>query len=128
MLDELIANIVAKLNITPDQAKAGLGMVLRFAQTELGPKFDAVKSYLPGADELIAAAPQAGGMGAMLGGLGGMFGGEASKLGGLASLLGSAEKVDLSKEHLLQIGQQAADMVKSQGGAEAADMLKGLIK
>ena len=128
MLDELIASIVAKLNITPEQAKAGLGLVLRFAQTELGQKFDAVKSFLPGADDLIAAAPQAGGIGGMLGGLGGMFGGEASKIGGLASLLSSAETVDLSKEHLLQIGQQVADKVKAEGGAEATEMLKGLIK
>ena len=128
MLDELIAQIAAKLHISPDQAKAGLGLVLRFAQTELGPKFEPISANVPGIADLIAAAPQADGIGGLIGSLGGMFGGEANKLGGLASLVSSAEKTGLSKDHLVEIGQQVAAYLKGQGGPELGGLLESLLK
>jgi hypothetical protein len=133
MIDELIATISTKLNITPDQAKAGLGIVLKFAKTELGPKFDMVESHVPGIDALIAAAPEAGGVAGaltgMLGGLGGMFGGGGSKLAGLAGLVGQAEQAGLNKDQLEGIGKQAVDFLPAKGGksSEIAGMIQGLL-
>lgn len=129
MLDELIAKIEAKVGITHEQAKAGLGIVLKFAQTELGPKFDPIRTAVPGVDALIAAAPAAGGLAGALGGMLGSFGGGAGKLAGLAGLIGQAEKAGLSKDQLVGIGQQATDFLKAKGGkaGEVATMIEGLL-
>lgn len=132
MVDELIQKITSKVGITPEQAKMGLGIILKFAKGQLGPKYDQIAQHIPGADALIASAPAAGGalgaLGGMMGGLGGMLGGNAGKLAGLAGLLGQAEKAGINKDQLMGIGQQAADYLKGKGGAGAADLLKGLIK
>lgn len=127
MLDELIAKISTKLNITPDQTRAGLGIVLKFAQTEMGPKFDTVRSVVPDVDALIAAAPAPGGMAGALGGLLGGFGG--GKLAGLAGLVGQAEQAGLSKDQLIAIGQHAVAFLETQGdrGAEVASLIKGFL-
>ncbi len=124
MLDALIDQISTKLGITPDQARAGLGIVLKFAQTEMGPKFTEIEGLVPGVDALIAAAPAAGGLGGMLGGLLG-----SSKLGGLAGLIGQAEQAGLSKDQLVGIGQHAVQFLEAQGGrsAEVAGLIKGLL-
>jgi hypothetical protein len=129
MVDELINKITAKVGITPDQAKAGLGIVLKFAQSELGPKFEPIRSAIPGVDQLIANAPAAGGLAGALGGMLGGFGGGASKLAGLAGLIGQAEKAGLNKDQLVGIGQQASDYLKAKGGkaGEVATLIQGLL-
>lgn len=121
--EELISKITAKLGITPEQAKAGLGLVLKLAKDKLGPQYSQLAAQIPGADALIAAAPSAGGLGGMLGGMLGGLGGGAGQLAGLASLLGAAEKVGLNKDQLLGIGHQAADYAKAKGGPAVEALL-----
>ena len=133
MLEEIIAKISAELNLSPEQTRAGLGILLKFAKAELGPKFDVVEAHVPGVDALIAAAPDASGvagaLGGMLGGLGGMFGGGAGKMAGLAGLVGQAEAAGLNKEELEGIGQKAVGFLEARGGkgAEIAGLIKGLL-
>ena len=129
MLDEMIAKVSAKLHITPDQAQAGLGILLKFAKGQLGPKFDEVRALFPDVDALIAKAPAADGLLGAMGGLMGGFGG-AGKVAGLANLVGQAQKAGLTKEQLYGVATQAADFLQAKGGkaAEVAGLLKGLLQ
>lgn len=124
MLDELLTKIQAKTGLTPEQSKAGLGLVLKLAKDKLGPNFDKVAAALPGAEALIAGAPQAGGLAGLAGGLLGGLGGGAGKLAGLASVLGAAQKVGLNQDQLMGIGKQAADYLQAKGGPAVADLIK----
>lgn len=124
MLDELLNKIQAKTGLTPDQSKAALGLVLKLAKDKLGPDFSKISAVLPGAEALIAGAPQAGGLAGMASGLLGSFGGGAGKLAGLASLAGAAQKAGLSMEQVTGAGQQAAEYLKAKGGPALGDMIK----
>lgn len=124
-MEELIKTITAKVGITPEQAKAGLGLVLKLAKDKLGPEFSKLSGALPAAEALIAGAPQAGGLGGLAGGLlGGLGGGKLAGLAGLAGALGAAQKVGLNKDQLLGIGAQATDFLKAKGGPGVAELLK----
>lgn len=127
MLEEIISKISGKTHLSEDQVRAGLGIILKFAKTELGPKFDLVESHIPEVPALIAAAPEAGGLAGALGGLLGGFGG--GKLAGLAGLVGQAEQAGLNKDQLAGIGQHAVEFLEAKGGksAEVAGMIKGLL-
>jgi hypothetical protein len=127
MLDELLTKIQAKTGLTPEQSKAGLGLVLKLAKEKLGPNFAKVSAALPGAEALIASAPQAGGLAGMASGLLGSFGGGAGKLAGLASMLGAAQKVGLNQEQLTGIGKQAAEYLQAKGGPAVGDLVKKLL-
>jgi len=125
MLDELINVVSSKSGLSADQTRAGLGIVLRFAQEKMGAKFSQVQSLLPGVDALITAAPQAGGLGALASGLLGSFGG-TSKLAGLATLVGAAEKAGISESQLMNLAQQAVAFVE-QKHPEIGGILKSAV-
>lgn len=129
MLDEMIAKVSAKLHITPDQATAGLGILLKFAQGQLGPKFDEIRALVPEVDSVIAKAPAADGLLGAMSGLMGGFGG-AGKVAGLANLVGQAQKAGLTKEQLYGVGTQAVEFLQAKGGQAAvvANLLKGLLQ
>jgi hypothetical protein len=97
-MDELIQQITSRLGTDGATARAAAGSVLGALKDAGDP--DDVKSLLdgvPGASDLLAAAPSGGGGG---GGLGGLLGKAASSLGGgagdLVSRLG-ASGLDPSK-------------------------------
>jgi hypothetical protein len=125
MLDPLIQYICGKTGLGEDQVKTGLGLLLRLAQQQMGDDFSKVQSFLPEADQLIAAAPQAEGLGGMASGLLGAFGG--GKLAGLASLVSAGEQAGLDKASLSAVAEHAVAFIESQGNGDLAAALKGLL-
>ena len=126
MLDELVTVVSTKTGLSQDQVKAGLGIVLRFAQEKMGAKFSGVQTLIPGVDALIAAAPQAGGVAGFASGLLGSFG-ATSKIAGVAALVGAAEKAGISEAQLLNLAQQAASFIE-QKHPELGAALKSVVQ
>ena len=61
-MKEIIEQIVAKANVTPEQAKGSVGAVLEFLKGKLpGPIVSQVEKYLGGAAEEGAEGEEAGG-------------------------------------------------------------------
>jgi hypothetical protein len=124
MLDPLINAISSKAGVSPDQARAGLGLILKLAQKQAPDKYAKLQGLLPEVDHLVAAAPQPGALGgfasSLLGGLGG------GKLAGLASLVSAAQSAGLDEAKLISIAQQAGAFLEAQGHGELAGFLKNL--
>lgn len=101
---ELIQELVSKLGISDDQAKGGVGLLLDTARSQLDESdYATIKSAIPGADDMLSAAPNMPtgntGTAGMLGGLGDMLGGgsDGGSMGGglggaLGGMLGDAVK------------------------------------
>jgi uncharacterized protein YidB (DUF937 family) len=75
-MNELITQLVSQLGVQEGQAKGGAGLLLKLAQSKLGGDFSKVSAAVPGLQDLIKSAPEAGGAGKLLGSLAGALGGE----------------------------------------------------
>jgi len=102
-MDELISRITDSVGIDADVAKKAVGMILGFLQKE-GPadKISEMLAAMPGAQDLIDNAPEAGG---------GMFGGGVMGLGSaLMGLgLGMGEISGVSKQTVSFAKEKAGD-------------------
>lgn len=103
IMDELISRITDSVGIDADLAKKAVGMILGFLQKE-GPadKVNEMLAAMPGTQDLIDSAPEAGG---------GMFGGGVMGLGSaLMGLgLGMGEIAGVSKETVGYAKEKAGD-------------------
>ena len=120
----LISTLISQLNVNETQAKGGAGLLFILVKERLGGDFSSIASALPGVNELIAAAPQAGGIGKLAGGLLGAIGGEkAQGLAGLASLAGGFSQLKLDPGIATKFIPLIADFAKGQGGQEIASLI-----
>ncbi|NLE67866.1 MAG: DUF2780 domain-containing protein [Lentisphaerae bacterium] len=123
-MNELITELVSKLGVQDNQAKGGVGLILKLAKDSLGGDFSKLSAALPGASELMAAAPQSGGAAKLLGGLAGALGGQKARgLAGLASLAGGFSKLNLDSGMVSKFVPIVAAFVKSKAGPDIAALL-----
>ncbi len=120
---EILSLLTEQLGISAEQARGGAGAIFKLAREKLGDAdFGAVAEAVPGMDELLAAAPAAGG-----GGLGGMMAGLAANLGGgagdLGSLVGAFQNLKLDPGMVGKFVPIILSYVQSQGG----DAVRGLL-
>ena len=128
-MNELISEIISKLNVDEGQAKGGVGLIFKLAQDKLGGDFSKLTGVMPGIQDLIALAPQAGGAAKLVGGLMGAFGG--GKAEGLADLAGLASGFSQLKLDSGMIGKFAPivlEFVKNKGGQEVVDLLSKVLQ
>ncbi len=108
----------------PGQAKGGAGLIFKLAQSKLGGDFSKIAAVLPGVQELIAAAPQSGGMAKLAGGLlGAIGGGKAQGLADLAGLASGFANLKLDSAMLSKFIPIVLDFVKGRGGAGVMELL-----
>src|SRR6185295_7341948 len=98
MIQNIIPELMKKLNITEEQAKGGLGILLQFCKDKLEPKhFDKIAGLIgPQVDEYLKLAPDAkAGMMGKLSGFASVFGEKAAQLGSMANLAGNFKKIGI---------------------------------
>ena len=128
-MNELIAQLVSQLGVQEGQAKGGAGLLLKMAQSKLGGDFSKVSAAVPGLQDLITSAPEAGGAGKLLGGLvGALGGGKAGGLADLASLAGGFSQLKLDPQMISKFVPVILSFVQSKGGQDVVKLLAGVLK
>lgn len=129
-MEELIGLLVKQLNVNEGQAKGGAGLLFRFAKEKLAAgDFSKVASAIGGVDEIIKAAPRAGGASKLLGGLAAAVGGEKlGNLGQLASLAGGFKSLNLNGDAISRFIPVVLGFVQSKGGDAVKDILARVLK
>jgi hypothetical protein len=103
----------SKLGLSPDQAKAGVGAVLAYAEGALpSADFQKISAAIPGAGDNIQAAKDAGGVT-----------GPITDEAGLNAAFG---KLGISPEAASQLIPAVTDYVGKVAGPDTANLLKGL--
>ena len=125
-MNELISQLVSQLGVQEGQAKGGAGLLLKLAQSKLGGDFSKVAQAIPGAQDMIASAPESGGAAKLLGGLAGALGG--GKVGDLAALAGGFTQLKLSPDLIGKFVPVILSFVQSKGGPELVKLLSGVLK
>src|SRR5512137_379495 len=78
-MDDLIKRITKKTGVTKKQAEGGLVALLRAGEKNLSPRdFKQFVADVPGADELLKAAPPPSALSSLAGGIGSLFGSRSS--------------------------------------------------
>ncbi|HPD17852.1 MAG TPA: DUF2780 domain-containing protein [Planctomycetota bacterium] len=130
---DLIGTLKSQLGVTDDQAKGGLGALLRVAREKLGQaEFAKVEEQVPGAGQMADAAPRAEGSGGLAGALGGLAGalgsGSAGGLGKLAGLAAIFSKLGLDPAMIGKFVQTILAALQGKGAADARDALSSTLK
>jgi hypothetical protein len=126
---ELINQLVQNLGINEDQAKGGAGLLFKLAKEKLGTgDFGQVSEAVPGINEMMEAAPEAGGISKAIGSITSAFGGKAGKLGSLASLASGFSKLDLNTDMAGKFIPVVLSFVQSRGGDTVKNLLSGVLK
>jgi hypothetical protein len=103
----------SQLGLSPDQAKAGVGAILAYAEGALpAADFQKVSAAIPGAGDNIQAAKDAGGVT-----------GPISDVSGLNAAFG---KLGISPETASQLIPAVTDYVGKVAGPDTANLLKGI--
>lgn len=134
-MEELIKNIVTKVGIDEATANSAVGIILNmFAQAAPADKMSQLTNAIPGAQDLMAAAPSSdeaaapAAAGGLLGGLGGMVagalgGGDNPMMAALAQLQGQGLSMDQAK----QVGTEVAGFAREKAGDDVVNDLAASI-
>lgn len=126
---ELVQMLTSQLGVTEEQAKGGSGLLFKMAKEKLSAgEFSRVASAVPGVENLMSAAPEAGGASGALGGLVSSLGGGVGQLGDLASLAGGFKNLDLDSGMVGKFIPVVMSFVQSQGGDAVRDILAKALK
>ena len=131
-MDQIIKTLSQSLNLPEPAVRAGVGIILNFVKqksaTTDGAQFNALLGLLPGANELMSAAPAAGGesSGGALGGLlakaGSMLGGN---LGDAAAAIGALQGAGIPVE---KAGDLASGFFSEAKGVAGDDAVSAVLK
>jgi hypothetical protein len=120
---------VQQLGVSDEQATGGAGLLFKLAQEKLSSgEFAQVKDAVPGIENLMAEAPQAGGLTGALGGLASSLGGGGSQLAGLAELAGGFQNLGLDSGMIGKFIPIVLSFVQSKGGDAIKQMLAKVLQ
>jgi hypothetical protein len=131
-MDQIIKALSQNLNLPEPAVRAGLGIILNFVKQKSaesgGAQFNALLGLLPGASELMSAAPAGSSDGGALGGLlakaGSMLGGN---LGDTAAALGAMQSAGVPMNKAGDLASGFFDQAKGVAGDDAVNaVLKNL--
>lgn len=126
-MKELVELLVKTVKVDERQARGGAGVLLKAARDKLGPQeFTAMLGGLPGLDDLIRAAPQAGGLGKLFGGLASTVGGSHGAL--VANIVSGFGSLGLSPDHAKQMAPVIMQFVRGKVGADTAEKLEKALR
>ncbi len=129
-MDQIITALSQNLNLPEPTVRTGVGILLNFIRQKAGgPQFDALVGLLPGASELMSAAPAAeAGGGGLLGGLLSQAGGLLGKdLSGAAEAAGALQGAGIPLDKAGPLASGFFDQAKTVAGDDAVNaVLKNL--
>ena len=126
---ELIQLLTQNLGVQDTQAMGGAGLLFQLAKEKLGEDdFAQVAKYVPGINDMLKQAPQAGGIMGALGGLASAMGGEAAGIGNLVSLAGGFSQLGLDSGMIGKFVPVILSFLQSQGGDEVKSLLERVLK
>ena len=126
-MQDLIQLLVKSLKIDEKQATGGAAIIFKAARDKLGAtEFASLLAQVKGVEQLIAKAPDSGGLGKL-------FGGFASALGGgnaaiLASVLSGFSKLGLNQQHAQQFVPLIMDYLRGTIGKASTDKLEKTLR
>ncbi len=124
----LVDLLTGQLGITKNQASGGAGSIFQLAKQNLNADdFSSVAKAVPGIDQMMSSAPKAEKSSSAIGGISSMFGSSSKKLSGLASITSSFEKLGLSGNMVDKFIPIILDYVKTSGGENVMNLLKGAL-
>ena len=119
---ELIQLLTENLGVEESQAQGGAGLLFQLAKDKLGDDdFATIANYVPGIENLLSSAPQAGGMMGALGGL------ASAGIGNLMSLAGGFSKLGLDSGMIAQFVPIILSFLQNQGGDEIKNLLENVL-
>ena len=124
---ELIQLLTENLGVEESPAQGGAGLLFQLAKDKLGDDdFATIANYVPGIENLLSSAPEAGGMMGALGGLASAMGGEGAGIGNLI-LAGGFSKLGLDSGMIAQFVPIILSFLQNQGGDEIKDLLENVL-
>lgn len=126
-MKELVEQLMQATRIDERQARGGAAVLLKAARDKLGPQqFTSLLGGLPGIEDLLGHAPQAGGLGKLLGGLAGSVGGGRGAL--IATVVSGFGSLGLTPEHAKQMAPVMLQYLRSKVGPESAAELEKTLR
>jgi hypothetical protein len=122
---DIVKFVAEKLGIEESQARGALGLLLKLAKSKLGDeKFAQLVQFVPGSDEIIAAAPDTSG--GIMGAIGGLASavGAGDSAGQLAEMSGGLSKLGLKTEDAPGLIQAVGDFFGQSGNEEAQALIQ----
>jgi hypothetical protein len=126
---ELVQQLTNNLNVDEKQAKGGAGLIFQLAKEQLGDnEFAQVASVIPGINDLMGAAPEAGsGMASAIGSIAGAIGG-GGKMASLAALAGGFSQLGLNPAMVNNFLPIILSFAQNKGGDGVKDILAQVLK
>jgi len=121
---ELVQMLTSQLGITDEQARGGAGLLFNAAKEKLsGEEFAQVSTAVPQMDELMAAAPTAGGLTAAVGSLASSLG-VGGQWGNLAGVASGFKSLNLDPQMVSRFVPIVLSFVQAKGGESARAILE----
>jgi len=129
-MDQIIKALSARLNLPESAVRAGVGILLKFIQREAkGSQFDQLLSALPGAPEVMAAAPSGEDssssndfLGSLLKNAGNLLGG---KVGETTEVAGAMNQAGIPLEKIGQLVGGFFKEAKTEAGDDVVNEILG---
>jgi hypothetical protein len=128
MVENIIKELMKKLNISEEQAKGGLAVLLKFCQEKLGEKdFQRITDLLGSNwQELMKAAPKASAN--LMGKLGGLASVFSEKAGAMANLASGFKSVNIDMGKIQQFVDVTLTYLQEKGGPQVKELLSKFLK
>ncbi len=122
---EFLDNVTNTLHIPEDQAKAGIGLLMRAAKAQLPEdQYAKLSTSLPDLGECVDAAPESGMFSMLFGKATSVLGEKATHLGSMTNLASGFSKAGMSKDMVEKLLPLLLDYAQKQGG----DDVKGILE
>lgn len=131
MIQNIIQELTKRLGITEEQAKGGLGLLLKFCQEKLAQAdFKNITDLIgTGWQELVQAAPKAqANLIGKLGGMASIFGEKAAQLGAMANLAADFKKLGIDISKVQNFVDVTLKTLEEKGGPQVKELLSKFLK
>lgn len=130
MIQNIVQELMKKLNLTEEQAKGGLGLLLKFCQEKLDKQNFSKITELVGHNwqELIKSAPDASAVMGKLSGFASVFGEKAAQLGSMASFASGFKKLNIDITKIQQFIDVTLDTLQEKGGPHVKELIQKYLK
>ncbi len=126
-MKELIDLLVQNVKVDERQARGGAGLLLKVARDKLGTQqFSSMLGGVPGLEDLIGQAPQAGGLGKLFGGLASSLGGSNGAV--IAQIVSGFGSLGLSPDHARKMAPVMMQFLRGKVGPETAEQIEKTLR
>jgi hypothetical protein len=126
-MQDLVSALIKELKIDENQATGGAAILFKAARDKMGvADFSKLLAEAQGVDELIAKAPESGGLGKLFGGLASAVGGGNAAI--FASVLSGFGKLGLNQQHAQAFVPVILGFLRNRIGPAATDKLEKTLR